>query len=74
MQIVIDIPDKMYERVLNGKNVEIRFGKYVTVKDVWVSELIRQGTPLPKGHGELKDISKIDYQEGCFHLSLSKIR
>ena len=55
MQIVIDIPPKLYKEL-----------KIVTVThagEVFAQKLIRyikNGTPLPKGHGRLKDIDWID--------------
>ena len=48
MQIVIDIPEEEYERI-----------KAYTGPMVWAEYLIARGTPLPKGHGRLKDIDKI---------------
>ena len=48
MQIVIDIPDDVYE-------FSKRSG-YVAEEDSnEVGEAIRKGTPLPKGHGRLID-------------------
>lgn len=48
MQIVIGIDDKLYNRI-----------KYLEPKaDTMLDELMRSvqnGTPLPKGHGDLKD-------------------
>lgn len=51
MQIVIDIPEEEYKR-MKEKSM---FGRV----DVW-KDAIRNGTPLPKGHGDLKDIVKIE--------------
>ena len=44
MQIVIDIPKRMYEKICdNTLGIEI-------------FDAIRNGTPLPKGHGDLIDV------------------
>ena len=49
MELIIDINDEIYKEILSGK-------------DGWsnyVHGLIRTGTPLPKGHGTLKDFEKL---------------
>ena len=51
MQIVIDIPDRIYNIVQN-KTLNI-------IDSEIVEETIRNGTPLPKGHGKLKDADSI---------------
>ena len=43
MQIVIDIPEKMYQNVLNGTYCGTLY------------EELKNGTPLLKGHGRLID-------------------
>lgn len=45
MQIVIKIPDVMYEDIKSGKD---GYSNYIHTA-------IRNGTPLPKRHGSLKD-------------------
>lgn len=50
MQIVIEIDDEVYKEIKEGlydKNVRK------------MAIAIGNGTPLPKGHGKLKDIDKI---------------
>lgn len=55
MQIVIDI-DEMYYEIIK---YDVEHGsKYNPFK------LIANGTPLPKGHGRIKDIDKIEWY-GC---------
>ena len=44
MQIVIDIPHFIYEQILKG---------HVSKKTI--ARIFRNGTPLPKGHGDLID-------------------
>lgn len=47
MQIVIDIDDNIYHRFVNG---------FANDGDsVLIEQLFKNGTPLPKGHGELID-------------------
>lgn len=52
MEIVIKINDKLYERI-----------KYLEPKaDTMLDKLMRavkNGTPLPKGHGRIADIDKV---------------
>ena len=48
MQIVIDIPDKDYEKLKDG---HIPFS---------ILDVMQNGTPLPKGHGRLIDISEYE--------------
>lgn len=48
MQIVINIPEEEYKNIKN-----------YTAPMTWTEHLIKNGTPLPKGHGRLKDIDKI---------------
>ena len=45
MQIVIDIPEEEYEII-----------KACKAPMTWVEHLIKNGTPLPKGHGALIDV------------------
>jgi len=49
MQIVIDIPKDMYSAIKSGKD---GYSNYVHTA-------VRNGTPLPKGHGSLKDFEKL---------------
>ena len=49
MKIVIDIPDFIYERLKEDVNCGM----------VNLNSAIANGTPLPKGHGDLIDRSKL---------------
>lgn len=77
MKIVIDIPDGCYEELNNGQ---------FPIQDAYrLVAWIKEGTPLPKGHGRLIDaddiISKIcgsscgchfeecGYDEPCFSVT-----
>ena len=57
MQIVIDIPEKNYKDALNG----------IFAVDV-VREAVKKGIPLPKGHGDLIDRSKL--VPDCYELKI----
>lgn len=50
MEIVIKIPDKLYETIISDE-----YG----VHQGCIYDIIRNGTPLPKGHGRLKDSDAI---------------
>ena len=58
MQIVIDIPDEMYQKiketfkVISGSRRSERF-------DYILFDAVNTGTPLPKGHGRLIDADKM---------------
>ena len=57
MQIVIDIPKNIYKDIMTH-NREMREGG----KSAYYFEgLIQNGTPLPTGHGDLIDISDIEW-------------
>ena len=47
MQIVINIPDEKYERL-------------VYLSDVDLKKYIKKGTKLPKGHGRLGDLDALE--------------
>ena len=53
MQIVIDIPEGTYRAICETKNVWEREPKQI------IYLAIANGTPLPKGHGTLKDVDNI---------------
>ena len=53
MQIVIEIDDDDYQFIQDTE-----FENYLVTKHLY--EAVYEGKPLPKGHGRLIDISKID--------------
>lgn len=55
MQVVIDIPEKMYE------DCKVRNTLHYSPYDF--SSMIVNGTILPKGHGKLIDASKLEVGE-----------
>ena len=60
MKVVIDIPEKTYNRILNN---EYDYGD--------LNVIIQNGTPLPKGYGRLfdeRDIIKGNYEVICHRI------
>lgn len=55
MKLIIDIPEEKYNYI--KKQVAVGIGNPLKV-------YIANGTPLPKGHGRLKDFDKIEWY-GC---------
>lgn len=53
MQIVIDIDDVDYEYIKNGCIVPIKYDNHIY-------NAIRNSTPLPKGHGDIIDVSELE--------------
>ena len=60
MQIVIDIPKEVKNRLCFG----VTYSKDIQV----VCEALNDGTPLPKGHGDLVDFDKLceEYWDGNY--------
>lgn len=54
MQLVIDIPEEYYKAIKEIPNEQCTADMLI----------IKNGTPLPKGHGRLKDIDEIEWY-GC---------
>lgn len=61
MQIVIDIPDVIYEHATRG------FLETLDFRDIRIA--IMKGTPLPKGHGRLVDADAITKHLDIFKQS-----
>ena len=61
MQMVIDIPDDIYVGLFDVR--EITGGECA-----WLLSAVKNGTPLPKGHGDLKDVDEIEriWKKGNF--------
>ena len=55
MQILIDIPQKVYDKALSGDGTGAIWAGY-----------IKNGTPLPKGHGRLIDADEIQFENREF--------
>ena len=56
MKIVIEIPEQIYENAKNG----LLCGSPI------LTEAIKNGTPLPKGHGRLIDADDVTDFEGHY--------
>ena len=54
MQIIIDMTDNIYTELTKTGENEINLGILLALR-----EAVRQGKPLPKGHGKLKDENEI---------------
>ena len=55
MQIVIKIPEEIYSRILERNRIH-------TFDNETVCDAIKNGTPLPKGHGRLIDGDRLQAQ------------
>ena len=57
MELIVDIPDETYQQIKGIPIISGRQnGKTFTIA---LLDAIRNGTPLPKGHGDLKDVDAI---------------
>jgi hypothetical protein len=56
MQIVIDIPEEYYNFIKNHQYMD----RYYSISEASkIFCAIKNGTPLPKGHGRLVDMSEV---------------
>lgn len=51
MKLIIDIPEKMYAQIINEDDIDTMLIPY--------KDIIKNGTPLPKGHGNLIDVNEL---------------
>ena len=61
MEIVIKISEEDYNNIepfLNGQTIKGGFNLFK------VLEMVKNGTPLPKGHGRLIDADKLELDDG----------
>lgn len=59
MKIVIDIPDKAYWVIKYFESaLDNNYEKDDDVKTALIKAVLK-GTPLPKGHGDLKDVDEL---------------
>ena len=69
MQIVIEIDEKLYKDIYSDAEIMI-YGGMRSGKTLLATLLraIRNGTPLPKGHGDLVDFDKLceEYWDGNY--------
>lgn len=69
MQIAIKIDEELYNYIQTekyDKHLDARF-------DYQVRFAVKNGTPLPKGHGDIIDRSKIEYMKAIHDLKWGKI-
>lgn len=52
MKIIIDIPEEVFDEIYNKNYYSLKGKEALRVA-------VRNGTPLPKGHGKLKDVDAI---------------
>lgn len=59
MQIVIKMPEEMYKQIIDKNGINTMLIPY--------SDIIRNGTPIPKGHGALKDADELHniFKKNC---------
>lgn len=57
MQIVIDIPETIYKAVISNN---------LTYGIATIFHAIRNGTPLPKGHGRIGDLDELEQRISDF--------
>lgn len=67
MQIVIDIPEYVYDTIVASD------GYIQDCDNEKVGMAVKDGTPLPKGHGDLIDRNKIEYLKAIHDLKWGKI-
>ena len=62
-KVLIDIPDEIFNNIKDNKMTFILTDSYHSI----IGEAITKGTPLPKGHGDLKDMNDLCYKSryGC---------
>lgn len=52
MRMVLDIPEEVFDEIYNKNYYSLKGKEALRVA-------VRNGTPLPKGHGDLKDVNKL---------------
>ena len=54
IEVVVKIPDNVFKRLVAG---EVKYGG-ITARNIF--NLVKKGTPLPKGHGRLGDLDALE--------------
>lgn len=70
MQIVIDIPEEQYSIILLSDKTAL--SEFASKEAMMYA--IKEGTPLPKGHGRLVDADKVEditWQEPSYYDALN---
>lgn len=71
MQIVIDIDDDIAHGIIDGQNDEPR--NIVRSYQATIADAIKNGTPLPKGHGRLIDADALNFNADYNEPLISKL-
>lgn len=58
IELVIKIPEEVYEHILKTKSIPDMLG----IDIVNTINAVKIGTPLPKGHGDLIDRNALEYE------------
>ena len=53
MKVIANIPEEMYAQVMDEDGIDTMLIPY--------DDIVKNGTPLPKGHGALKDANKLKH-------------
>lgn len=62
VELVIKIPEEIYE-IVSGRETNVSQEALINARQL-VALALLDNTPLPKGHGDLKDFDKIEWY-GC---------
>lgn len=62
IELVIKLDEDIAQGIIDGKNDKPR--NIVRSFQATITDAIKKGTPLPKGHGKIKDIDEIEWY-GC---------
>ena len=65
MKIVIDMPEKRYKDIQRIAEVQLK------KRTDTLEQIVANGTPLPKGHGDLIILSNDELKENLMDLSFS---
>lgn len=70
IELVVKIPEEIRLALIN--NIQLSLDQQ-SICDSYIKHAIINGTPLPKGHGDIIDRSKIEYMRAIHDLKWGKI-
>ena len=70
IELVIKIPEEIRLALIN--NIQLSLDQQ-SIYDSYIAHAIINGTPLPKGHGDIIDRSKIEYMRAIHDLKWGEI-
>ena len=70
MQIVIEIPEEKYQGIINMAEEILDASTFCSPR--YLYKAVLNGTPLPKGHGRLGDLDKIEKKMKYYHDDCAK--